>query len=719
MDDRWDGVERPYSYNDVKSLRDRFGERYVLAERASNKLWKLMKDKPYVNALGAMSGNQAMQMARAGLQAIYVSGWQCAADANIAGEMYPDQSLYPANSVPLLVKRINGALKRCDQIDNAEGKDDVDWLCPIVADAEAGFGGPLNAFELMKGMIKAGAAAVHFEDQLSSEKKCGHLNSKCLVPTKQFVKTLIAARLASDVLDVPTILIARTDAESAGFITSDIDPDDHDFILSEKTEAGKRTPEGFFKLTGNPMERCVARGLAYAPYADMLWMETSTPDLEQAKRFADAIHEKYPGKLLTYNCFGVETAFITKNGVKAFTNFNDGDHITVLTHKGNWERAVVRNYGKQKLQEITLQKGASKTHTVRATKNHRWLLSNGEETTNLQIGNKLLAAPFIGNFDFDNASPFEKLYWCYGYVYGDGTKWKKNGEYKGTMVRLCNRDAKLSYRFEEVGFKTSTNLSLKGDFYAYTGSYLKTLPDLNCDDPALIKAFVNGWLQADGAKAVSKLGTRYKSIQQTGEERVSFLRRALPMSGFYITREDDYSDQVTNFGPRSDITIRFTISYCKPTHNKKWKVIDIFENSYEEVWCLEVENDASLVLPFGVSTGNCSPSFNWKDKLDDETIAKFQTELGKMGYKFQFITLAGFHSLNMGMFNLAKSYKGSQMAGYSQLQEQEFAAQSAGYTAVKHQREVGVGYFDKVRNVIDGGNSSMSALKGSTEDSQF
>jgi len=410
--DRFEGVERPYSHEDVKRLRDRFGVQYVIAKKASEKLWNRMTtdDEP-VRALGAMSGNQAVQMVKAGLKGIYVSGWQTAADANSSGHTYPDQSLYPVNSVPLLVKRINNALRRADQIDNSEGTDNTNWMVPIVADAEAGFGGPLNCYELMREMIEAGAAGVHWEDQLSSEKKCGHLNSKCLVPTKQFITTLIAARLAADVCEVPTVIIARTDAESAGFITSDIDPYDHDFIL-----AGERTPEGFFKLCGDPMERCVARGLAYAPYADMIWMETSTPNLEQARIFADAIHEKYPNKMLAYNC---------------------------------------------------------------------------------------------------------------------------------------------------------------------------------------------------------------------------------------------------------------------------------------------------------------SPSFNWKSKLDEATIAKFQKELGKMGYRFQFITLAGFHALNMSMFDLARSYNSSGMTGYSKLQEREFAAQSAGYTAVKHQREVGTGFFDEVRKVINGGDSSMSALAGSTEDEQF
>lgn len=710
---RWEGIKRPYSYDDVKSLQDRFGVKYTIAERTANKLWKALVEEPDpVRALGALTGNQAMQMVKAGLKSIYVSGWQCAADANLVGEMYPDQSLYPSNSAPMLVKRINNCLRRADQIDASEGKNDIDWLCPIVADAEAGFGGILNVFELMKSMIEAGAAGVHFEDQLSSAKKCGHLNSKVLIPTNQFIKSLIAARLAADVLEVPTLIIARTDAESAGFITSDIDPYDAPFVSSE------RTGDGFYKLCGDSMERCIARGLAYAPYADLLWMETSKPNLEQAKIFAEAIRKEYPGKMLAYNCFSSDTMFITKYGVKSFADFEDGDHVVVLTHKGNWRRSVVRNYGKRKLQEVVLRKGAGKPHTVRATKDHRWLLSNGSETTNLKVGDKLLSAPFIGNFDFDNATPFEKLYWCYGYVYGDGTKWKKNGEYKGTMVRLCGRDSKLAYRFEEIGFKTSTNLSLNGDFYAYTGSYLKTLPNLNQDDPKLIRAFVNGWLQADGKKVINKLGTRYKSIQQTGEHNISFLRKALPMSGFYITREEDYSDQITNFGKRNDVTIRFAISYCKPTHNKKWKVVDIFENHYEEVWCLEVEDDESLVLPFGVSTGNCSPSFNWKSNLDSLTIQKFQRELGAMGYKYQFVTLAGFHSLNYGMFNLALSYNAQGMYAYSRLQQDECTMETAGYTATKHQHEVGVAYFDKVNTIING-DSSMSALKGSTEDNQF
>ena len=411
--DRFDGVVRPYSNEDVKRLRDRFGVQHVIAKKASEKLWKMMTtDKEPVRALGAMSGNQAVQMVKGGLKGIYVSGWQTAADANSSGQTYPDQSLYPVNSVPLLVERINNALRRADQIDNSEGTDSVDWIVPIVADAEAGFGGPLNCYELMKAMIKAGAAGVHFEDQLSSEKKCGHLNSKVLVPTSHFIRSLTAARLAADVCEVPTVIIARTDAESAGFITSDVDKRDRPFISDEKTS------DGFYKLCGDPMERCVARGLAYAPYCDAIWMETSNPDLEQARIFAERIHERFPGKMLAYNN---------------------------------------------------------------------------------------------------------------------------------------------------------------------------------------------------------------------------------------------------------------------------------------------------------------SPSFNWKAKFgdDDKSLAEFQAELGKLGFTFQFITLAGFHSLNMSMFDLAQAYKKEGMLGYSKLQQREFGAQSEGYTAVKHQREVGVGYFDKIRSAIEGGNSSMSALKGSTEDSQF
>ena len=411
MKDRWHGIIRNYSTEDVRRLRGSIRIEHTLARLGAERLWKLMtEDRPYVNALGAMSGNQAMQMVRAGLDAIYVSGWQTAADANVSGHMYPDQSLYPVNSVPLLVQRINQALQRADQIEHSEGNAERYWFAPIVADAEAGFGGPLNAYELMKAMIEAGAAGVHFEDQLASEKKCGHLGGKVLVPTSQFIRTLTAARLAADVLDVPTVLIARTDAESAKLITSDVDEYDRPFITDE------RTPEGFFRMKGDPMQRCIARGLAYAPHADLIWMETSTPNLEQAKIFAEAIQKKYPGKMLSYNC---------------------------------------------------------------------------------------------------------------------------------------------------------------------------------------------------------------------------------------------------------------------------------------------------------------SPSFNWRKNLDDDTIAKFQRELGAMGYKFQFVTLAGFHNLNYGMFELARGYKDRGMAAYSQLQDAEFAAEVNGYTATRHQREVGTGYFDEVRNVLSGGKASTTALAESTEADQF
>jgi isocitrate lyase len=410
-EDRFRGIVRNYTTDDVNRLRGTLRIQHTLADEGSRKLWKMMHEQPYVHALGALTGNQAVQQVKAGLKAIYLSGWQVAADANLAGEMYPDQSLYPANSVPSVVKRINNALTRADQIDTAEGKTGTDWFAPIVADAEAGFGGPLNAFELTKALIEAGAAGVHFEDQLASEKKCGHMGGKVLVPTSQFIRTLTAARLAADVMGVPTIIIARTDADSANLITSDIDPYDRDYI-----EPGKRTPEGFHYLCRTGLERSVARGLAYAPYADMIWMETSTPDLEQARLFAEAIHKHHPGKPLAYNC---------------------------------------------------------------------------------------------------------------------------------------------------------------------------------------------------------------------------------------------------------------------------------------------------------------SPSFNWKKNLDDSTIAKFQRELGAMGYKFQFVTLAGFHSLNHSMYQLAHGYKDRGMAAYSELQQAEFAAEKIGYTATKHQREVGTGYFDAVSQVISAGNSSTLALHGSTEEEQF
>jgi isocitrate lyase len=409
--DRWAGIERPYSSADVERLRPSVVVEHTLARLGAERLWQLMHERDYVNALGALTGNQAVQQVRAGLEAIYLSGWQVAADANLAGQMYPDQSLYPADSVPAVVKRINNALLRADQIERAEaGETSRRWLVPIVADAEAGFGGPLNAFELMKGMIEAGAAAVHFEDQLAAEKKCGHLGGKVLVPTSQFIRTLTAARLAADVCNVPTVLIARTDADSAKLLTSDIDERDRRFILD-----GQRTADGFYRVQDG-IEPAIARAIAYAPYADMLWCETSTPDLEQAKRFAEAVHAAFPGKLLAYNC---------------------------------------------------------------------------------------------------------------------------------------------------------------------------------------------------------------------------------------------------------------------------------------------------------------SPSFNWKRKLDDATIARFQRELGAMGYKFQFVTLAGFHALNHSMYDLALGYRQSGMAAYSKLQEAEFAAEERGYTAVKHQREVGTGYFDAVAAVISAGKASTLAMQESTEAAQF
>jgi isocitrate lyase len=409
MDQRWKGVSRPYSAEDVIRLRGSIDIEHTLARHGSEKLWNLLHEEDYINALGALTGNQAVQQVRAGLKAIYLSGWQVAADANLAGQMYPDQSLYPANSVPSVVKRINQALQRADQVHYVEGDESIDWFVPIVADAEAGFGGQLNVFELMKGMIEAGASAVHFEDQLSSEKKCGHLGGKVLLPTQTSVKNLISARLAADVMGVPTLIVARTDANAADLITSDVDPYDAQFIT------GERTPEGFFRTRAG-LDQAIARGLAYAPYADLVWCETSEPSLEEARQFAEAIHAEHPGKLLAYNC---------------------------------------------------------------------------------------------------------------------------------------------------------------------------------------------------------------------------------------------------------------------------------------------------------------SPSFNWKKKLDDETIAKFQKELGKMGYKFQFVTLAGFHALNHSMFELARGYKERGMAAYSKLQEAEFSSEKYGYSATRHQREVGTGYFDEVSMVISGGTSSTTALKGSTEAAQF
>ncbi|HZG86380.1 isocitrate lyase [Paenibacillus sp.] len=406
---RFEGVARPYSAEDVVRLRGSVVVEHTLAKRGADKLWSLLQSEPYVHALGALTGNQAVQQAKAGLKAIYLSGWQVAADANLSGHMYPDQSLYPANSVPHVVKRINQALQRADQIQHAEGKGDIDFFLPIVADAEAGFGGPLNVFELMKAMIEAGAAAVHFEDQLSSEKKCGHLGGKVLLPTQQAVRNLIAARLAADVMGVDTIIIARTDANAARLLTSDIDDNDRPFLT------GERSPEGFYYVKEG-LDQAISRGLAYAPYADLIWCETSEPNIEEARRFAEAIHSQYPNKMLAYNC---------------------------------------------------------------------------------------------------------------------------------------------------------------------------------------------------------------------------------------------------------------------------------------------------------------SPSFNWRKKLSVDEIAAFQQRIGEMGYKFQFVTLAGFHALNYSMFTLARGYRDRGMAAYSELQQAEFAAEQDGYEATRHQREVGTGYFDEVTQVISGGNASTTALSGSTEAEQF
>jgi len=409
LDERWNGITRPYRAEEVIRLRGSIDIDYTLARKGSEKLWKLLHEEHYISSLGALTGNQAIQQVKAGLKAIYLSGWQVAADANLSGNMYPDQSLYPVNSVPTVVKRINQAFQRADQIQYVEGVEEVDYFAPIVADAEAGFGGQLNVFELMKNMIEAGAAAVHFEDQLSSEKKCGHLGGKVLLPTQTAIRNLISARLAADVMGVSTLIVARTDADAADLITSDIDPVDQQFIT------GERTTEGFYRTRAG-LDQAIARGLAYAPYADLVWCETSEPNLEDAKRFADAIHAKFPDKLLAYNC---------------------------------------------------------------------------------------------------------------------------------------------------------------------------------------------------------------------------------------------------------------------------------------------------------------SPSFNWKKKLDDETIETFQQQIAEMGYKFQFVTLAGFHALNFGMFELARKYKERGMGAYSELQQAEFASEQFGYTATRHQREVGTGYFDEVAQIISGGTSSTTALKGSTEEEQF
>ena len=407
--DRWQGIKRDYSAEDVLRLRGSLTIEHTLARRGAERLWSLMHELSHVAALGALTGNQAVQQVKAGLEAIYLSGWQVAGDANLGETTYPDQSLYPANSVPVVVRRVNNALRRADQIQWAEGKRDRDWFAPIVADAEAGFGGPLNAYELMRAMIEAGAAGVHFEDQLSSEKKCGHLGGKVVVPTGQFIRTLTAARLAADVAGVPTVLIARTDALSSKLLTSDHDPRDREFLT------GERTAEGFFHVRDG-LEPVIARSRAYAPYADVLWFETSTPDLDEARSFAAAIHEEFPGKLLAYNC---------------------------------------------------------------------------------------------------------------------------------------------------------------------------------------------------------------------------------------------------------------------------------------------------------------SPSFNWRKHLSDEQIGRFQQELGDLGYKFQFVTLAGFHALNESMFELARGYAEQGMTAYVKLQEREFELEAQGYTATRHQREVGAGYFDEVAQVISGGLSSTLALKGSTEEAQF
>ncbi len=406
---RWQGIRRPYTPQDVLRLRGSLRIEYTLARLGAERLWELLHSEPFIPALGALTGNQAVQQVRAGLKAIYLSGWQVAADANLAGQMYPDQSLYPANSVPEVVRRINQALQRADQIQHSEGTGEIYWFAPIVADGEAGFGGPLNVFEMMKAMLEAGAAGVHFEDQLSSEKKCGHMGGKVLIPTQNAVKNLVAARLAADVMGVPTLLIARTDANGAHLLTSDIDPADHTFLT------GERTVEGFFAIRGG-LDAAIARGLAYAPYADLVWCETAEPDIAEARRFAEAIHARYPGKLLAYNC---------------------------------------------------------------------------------------------------------------------------------------------------------------------------------------------------------------------------------------------------------------------------------------------------------------SPSFNWRKKLDEATIARFQQELSEMGYAFQFVTLAGFHALNSSMFELALNYRDHGMAAYSELQQAEFALEAHGYSATRHQREVGTGYFDEVAQVIAGGASSTTALAGSTEVEQF
>ncbi len=709
---RWENVKRPYTELEVQRLRGSLKIAHTLAETGSKQLWADLMSEDRVTALGALTGNQALQQARAGLKAIYMYGWQIAADANVAGQMYPDMSLYPVNSAPAVVRAVNNAFQRADQIATINGDKSTNWFVPIVADAEAGFGGNLNAFELMKAMIEAGAAGVHFEDQLSSAKKCGHLGGKVVVPTGEFINKLVAARLAADVADVPTVIIARTDVNAARLLTSDVDDRDKPFTT------GERTSEGFYRFTGG-LKAAIARGVAYAPYCDLIWCETSNPNLEEAKKFADGVHKEHPGKMLAYNCFSRNTKFVTDNGVKSFENFENGDQISVLSHKNRWQKATVKSYGKQFLNEVIFTKGNKNSvpQKILATDNHRWLLTDGTETTQLKEGDKVLSVPSSEIFNYDNAEPFEKLYWCYGYVYGDGTKWKKNDQYKGSMVRLCKRDSAFAYRFEEMGFKTSTNLSLDGDFFAYTGSYLKTLPNINKDKASLLKAFTSGWLEADGAKVFNSNGKRYKSIQTTGKQNIEFLKKVLPMCGFYITRIEDYSDQITNFGRRTDVTKRINISNNKSKYGTPWSVRKINKKISEDyAWCLEVEEDHSFVLPNGIVTGNCSPSFKWKKHLDDATIAKFQTELYAMGYKFQFITLAGFHALNMSMFELASAYRDNGMSAYVELQEKEFANEPK-YQATAHQQFVGTGYFDAVLNTIT--ESETTAMKGSTENEQF
>ena len=535
LKDYKDNITRPYSTDAVEKLRCSLTTDYNIAYTTSVKLRKALHQEPYIHALGCLTGMQAVQCAKAGLKSIYVSGWQIAADQNLSGETYPDQSLYPCNSGPNLVKRINKAFERADQIEQSEGCSKTNYWLPIIADCEASFGGPLNAFELTKAMIEAGAAGIHFEDQLSSAKKCGHLGGKVLIPASHFIKTLIAARLAADIMNVPTVIIARTDADSAKLLTSDIDDIDRPYVK------GTRTEEGFYDITGG-LDMAIIRGLAYAPYADLIWCETSHPDLEEATKFAQGIHAKYPGKLLAYNCFDKTVQFITSCGVKSFSDFKNNDSVTVLTHKNQWKTASVKCYGNQFLNRIIFSKGKKnvKKHEVLATANHRWILSDNTITSNLKVGDKV-------------TSPW---------------------------------------------------------------------------------------------------------------------------------------------------------------------IVEFIEENYKEsdVWCLEVEDDHSFVLPNGIATGNCSPSFHWKKDLNKNQVFNFQKELGAMGYKFQFITLAGFHVLNQSMFELAIEYRRRDMEAYVDLQEKEFALQEDGYSAVKHQREVGVGYFDMVMETI---GLSLTALKESTEKAQF